>query len=50
MELSRIRPRRPGYLTLQAEGGQLIEAHLRGLIDERETIERLNRIAATARR
>ena len=50
MELSWIRPRWPGYLTLQAEGGRLIEAHLRGLIDEREMIERLNRIAATARR
>jgi multiple sugar transport system substrate-binding protein len=50
MELSWIRPRWPGYLALQAEGGRLIEAHLRGLIDDRETIERLNHAAATALR
>lgn len=50
MELAWIRPRWPGYLTLQAEGGQLIEAHLLGLISARETIERLNRAAATSRR
>lgn len=50
MELSWIRPRWPGYLGLQAEGGRLIEAHLRGLIEERETIDRLNRSAEAARR
>lgn len=50
MELSWIRPRWPGYLALQAEGGRLIEAHLRRQIDERETIDRLNRAAATFRR
>ena len=50
MELSWIRPRWPGYLTLQAEGSRLIEAHLRGLLNDSETIARLNDAAATARR
>ena len=50
IELAWIRPRWPGYLMLQAEGGRLIEAHLRGLISAHETIERLNRAAATAPR
>jgi multiple sugar transport system substrate-binding protein len=50
MELSWIRPRWPGYLNLQAEGGQLIEAHLRGAIAERDVIDLLNRAAEAARR
>ena len=50
MELSWVRPRWPGYLTLQAEGSRLIEAHLRGLLNDSETIARLNDAAATARR
>ncbi|MDF2763577.1 MAG: extracellular solute-binding protein [Rhodospirillales bacterium] len=49
MELSWIRPRWPGYLGLQAQGGALIEAHLRGEIGKRDAIDRLNRAAAAAR-
>lgn len=49
MKLSWIRPRWPGYLALQAEGGRLIEAHLRGQISESGTIKRLNRAAVLAR-
>ena len=49
MELSWIRPRWPGYLTLQAEGGALIEAHLRGELGDRDAIDLLNRAAAAAR-
>ena len=50
MELSWIRPRWPGYFMLQAEGSRLIEADLRGLLNDSETIARLNDAAATARR
>jgi multiple sugar transport system substrate-binding protein len=50
MELSWVRPRWPGYLTLQAEGGRLIEAHLRGEIAGRDAIDLLNRAAEAARR
>lgn len=49
LELSWIRPRWPGYLSLQAEGGRLVEAHLRGEIGARETIDRLNLAAERAR-
>ncbi len=49
LELSWIRPRWPGYLSLQSEGGRLIEAHLRGEIGARETIDRLNLAAEQAR-
>ena len=45
MELSWIRPRWPGYLAFQAEGGRIVEAHLRGEIAQRDAIERLNRAA-----
>ena len=50
MELSWIRPRWPGYLTLQAEGSSIVEAHLRGEFAETDAIDRLNRAAERARR
>ena len=50
MELSWVRPRWPGYLALQAEGGRIVEAHLRGQIAERDAIDQLNRAAERARR
>jgi multiple sugar transport system substrate-binding protein len=50
MELSWIRPRWPGYLTLQAEGGRIVEAHLRGQMTEKDVIDVLNLAAEQARR
>ena len=41
MEQTWIRPRYAGYLAFQAEGGRLVEAHLRGDIDERSLLDRL---------
>ena len=49
MELSWTRPRWPGYLALQAEGGRIVEAHLRGEVDDRDAISQLNRAAAASR-
>jgi multiple sugar transport system substrate-binding protein len=50
MELSWIRPRWPGYLALQAEGGRIVEAHLRGQLSQKHAIESLNLAAERARR
>jgi multiple sugar transport system substrate-binding protein len=50
LELSWIRPRWPGYLALQAEGGRIVEAHLRGEVPEKDTIDLLNLSAEQARR
>lgn len=41
MEQAWIRPRYPGYLAFQVEGGRLVEAHLRGDIDEQALLDRL---------
>jgi multiple sugar transport system substrate-binding protein len=50
MELSWIRPRWPGYLALQAEGGRIVEAHLRGEMPEKDAIDLLNLAAEQTRR
>jgi hypothetical protein len=50
MELSWTRPRWPGYLALQAEGGRIVEAHLRGQASEKDVIDALNLAAEQARR
>ncbi len=39
-----IRPRFDGYLTLQARGGELVEAHLRGAIEETAMLDELQRL------
>ncbi len=39
-----IRPRYDGYLTLQARGGELVEAHLRGAIEETAMLNELQRL------
>jgi multiple sugar transport system substrate-binding protein len=41
IEASWIRPRYPGYLRFQHEGGELIELHLRGEIGRRDLLDRL---------
>lgn len=41
MEQAWIRPRYPGYLAFQAEGGRLVEAHLRGNITEGRLLDEL---------
>ncbi len=43
MEACWIRPRFPGYLGFQAKGGDLIEQHLRGQIDEATLLDLLQR-------
>jgi multiple sugar transport system substrate-binding protein len=43
MEACWIRPRFPGYLGFQAEGGDLIEQHLRGNMTEATLLDRLQR-------
>lgn len=50
MELSWTRPRWTGYLALQAEGGRIVEAHLRGQASEKDVIDALNLAAEQARR
>jgi hypothetical protein len=50
VELSWIRPRWPGYLALQAEGGRIVEAHLRGEIPQKDAIDLLNLSAEQALR
>ena len=50
MELSWIRPRWRGYVALQAEGGRILETHLRGEISEKDAIDLLNLAAERARR
>jgi multiple sugar transport system substrate-binding protein len=42
MEQCWIRPRYPGYLSFQAKGGELIEAHLRGAVSEADTLSKLS--------
>jgi multiple sugar transport system substrate-binding protein len=45
------RPRFPGYLAFQAKGGDLIEQHLRGQMDEATLLDRLQRtFEATGKR
>ena len=48
MELAWVRPRYRGYLGFQAEGGRLIEAHLRGEIAEPDLLDRLERLHSAA--
>ncbi|WP_459852148.1 extracellular solute-binding protein [Dongia sp. agr-C8] len=48
MEACWIRPRFPGYLGFQAKGGDLIEQHLRGQMDEATLLDRLQRAFAAS--
>jgi multiple sugar transport system substrate-binding protein len=41
IEAAWIRPRYPGYLEFQAEGGALVEQHLRGALPESDLLDRL---------
>ena len=41
MEQCWIRPRYRGYLSFQAKSGELVEAHLRGLVSEAELLGKL---------
>jgi multiple sugar transport system substrate-binding protein len=43
-----IRPRYAGYLKVQAAGGELVEAHLRGVLDERTLFDRLDDLHRSA--
>lgn len=49
IESAWIRPRYPGYLSLQFQGGDLVERHLRGQISESFLFERLEKLHATVR-
>ncbi len=49
IELAWVRPRYRGYLAFQAEGGRLIEAHLRGAIGEPRLLDELARLHAQGR-
>ncbi len=49
IERAWIRPRYRGYLAFQAEGGKLMEAHLRGAIGEARLLDELSRLHAQAR-
>lgn len=42
LERSWMRPRHAGYLEFQEVGGDLVEAHLRGMIDRRSLFDRLS--------
>jgi len=44
MEACWIRPRYNGYLSFQEKAGELIEAHLRGNVDESALLDRLERM------
>jgi multiple sugar transport system substrate-binding protein len=50
MEACWIRPRFPGYLGFQAKGGDLIEQHLRGQMDEATLLDLLQRAFEAARK
>ena len=48
IEASWIRPRYDGYLAFQARGGELVEAYLRGMIEETALLNELQRLHAAA--
>jgi multiple sugar transport system substrate-binding protein len=48
IEAAWIRPRYPGYLSVQAAGGDLVEAHLRGDIAETVLLEQLEALHQNA--
>jgi multiple sugar transport system substrate-binding protein len=48
IETAWIRPRYAGYLKVQALGGELVEAHLRGALDERALFDRLDDLHRSA--
>ena len=50
IDLAWIRPRYPGFLSLQLRGGELVERHLRGQISEDALLQELERLHRSARR
>jgi multiple sugar transport system substrate-binding protein len=46
MEAAWVRPRYAGYLAFQKEGGQLVESHLRGGLEEGQLLARLGALHA----
>jgi len=49
MELAWIRPRYPGYLSLQLQGGDFVERHLRGQISEGFLLQELEKLHRTSK-
>ena len=49
MEAAWIRPRYPGYLSLQFHGGELVERHLRGQFSESFLLQELERLHRASR-